>query len=430
MSDRMNAYSMAQPDPFGNMFGSMVPAGAIQPTSDLAQKKKLAKLTEDLEKKDPNYQQGIGFNRAAAENSLAQKIEEPEKPKYELNAVGSAAGVAGGAMAGSKMGETWHTDGKMGNMSAKDSKIAGGIAGAATTAAAIGGDYATKKGNEALGGALSGAAMGASMGSVAGPAGTAIGAVVGGVAGGVTGALKKKKRLLMEKEQKAEMDKYNKSVDEINRKKLGQADDLDRYQQVLQSVNSKSYEKGGKISYKRSGLLRYSHLDVNAGLAYIDSLKVERKKNGGKLANTPIIKTEKFQNGGEVMGKEQMHKMMSAIKAGLEKGMKPAEIAKKLGVSEEVIGKAISMMNPGNARKVQEAAAQAPMFKKGGKTESCKKGGKCGCKKCGTTGLTMIFRRGGVVDITKQSVYITEFHIYIHRLCFNFRQVNGVVNHI
>ena len=289
-------------------------------------------------------------------------------------------------------------------MSAKQSKVAGGAVGAATTVAAIGGDYATKKGNEALGGALSGAAMGASLGSVAGPWGTAIGAVVGGVAGGILGAKKRKERLLMEKEQKTGIDKYNKEVDAINKKRLTQADDLDRYENILRSVQNKSYENGGKISYKRSGLLRYSSLDINQGLDYINRLKVEKKKNGGKLENTPIIKAEKFQQGGAVVDKKEQ--ILAAVKEGLEKGMSREDIAKKLGISVEVVQKAISILNPGNARKVQENAAQTRTFKKGGKTTMCKKGGKCGCDKCKAAGLTLLFRRGGVVDLKKQNVIV------------------------
>jgi hypothetical protein len=382
---RINSYSNAQPDPYGNMFGSMVPKKAISPAEALkkkADKENLSNL-------------GLGRNTTSAYQNSIEQIEKPVEERFETDV--AAAGIGTLAAGAGAYKAKLKADGS----NKKQAAGAAGV-GAATAVAGIAGNQLTKNKQEIGGGILSGAAAGASMGSFIPVWGTAVGAVIGGVVGGITGNMKQKKRLLAEKTANAERNAYNKQAAAINRRNLGQAADLDRYEGLLR--NSKNYEKGGKLTYKRPGLLRYGSLDIQEGLDYINNLKVERKKNGGKLENVSVVQTEKFQNGGAMADKKAQ--FLAIVKKGLESGMKPDELAKKLGVSKEMISKAIFMLNPENAGKVQGAAAQAPMFKRGGKTQSCKKGGKCGCTKCATTNLARVFRRGGVVDIDKQNVIV------------------------
>lgn len=386
MANRINAYSMATPDAYGNMSGSMVTPGTIEPSLELSEKKRKKQQELMLQQADPNYQRGMGAYTMQAQNSLLEKIDnEPTRTKMDS---GAAFDATAGALA-KGVGDYQAQGGTFTGGNSAANKGAGLAAGTAA-AANIGGFFIDKihvqnkdKNKEIAGGVgkgwAKGSLQGAAAGSVIGPWGTLIGAAIGGTIGAISGGIKtskaRKNRLLMEKET----NEYNKRVEEINRKKLGQAADLDRYQQLLQSAGSNT------IRYKRGGgLLRYGYLNVTEGLSYINSLKVEKNKNGG------TIKTFKFQSGGSLAPankEEQMFaELVEKVKLGREKGLSNKDIATALKVEEDLINKITTALD--------EEAKSAPKFKTGGSLRT------------GQENLTALFRRGGIVDLKKQNVII------------------------
>ena len=163
--------------------------------------------------------------------------------------------------------------------------LASGVAGLGGVA----GNYLSQNGNETAGGAVSGLATGVQMGSAFGPWGMLIGGVIGAGAGAFMGNKKQEAREKYEKDYKEFQTEYNSNLKKIKQQRLGQADDLDAYDSLLNTVNER------KKLYRRGGLLRYEAFDVEEAKAYLESVRAERKKEAGKLSNTPI-----YQQGGVV----------------------------------------------------------------------------------------------------------------------------------
>src|SRR5690554_1031333 len=93
----------------------------------------------------------------------------------------------------------------------------------------------------------------------------------------------------MEKKDRDFRTGYNREAQEINRRNIGQAKDLDRYDNILRSIRSRN-PMTRTVSYRKGGILRYDVLDLVAAQEYIDSLKAKRYKDGGKLENVPMYK--------------------------------------------------------------------------------------------------------------------------------------------
>ena len=81
---------------------------------------------------------------------------------------------------------------------------------------------------------------------------------------------------------------YNKDLTTLKTQKLGQADDLDRYDALLNSV-----EKKKNSMYRKGGILRYEYFDFEEAKNYLEKVRRERAREAGKLENTPI-----FRGGG------------------------------------------------------------------------------------------------------------------------------------
>ena len=174
--------------------------------------------------------------------------------------------------------------------------------------------------------------------------------------------MKQDKRIKAESEEKKKRKEYNQKIKNIKHQTMGRAADIDKYQNILNSVKS----NGGR--YKKGGILKYSSLDVERAEKYLNGLKLEAHREGGKLKDVPMIKLA----GGGVM----------------DNADKPITRKKK--------------------KITRSSHSAAPVFKSGGKTKMCKKG--CSCKTCRpgkkAASLTLMLRRGGSIDISKENVIV------------------------
>jgi hypothetical protein len=204
-----------------------------------------------------------------------------------------------------------------------------------------------------LKGASKGANIGAAIGSFIPGLGTFVGAGIGAGLGSITGLIKgkgkMKERKRQERKDETERKAYNTKIKGIKRREIGKGADIDSYQKLLTAAGQ--YSNGGKIKFKKGGILKYSDLKVKDGISYLDSLvepeekapsKIFRLKKGGSVKLKPIKKTSKVTK----------------------------------------------------------------MYKKGG---GMSKSGGCGCSSCMKSakhGGTPKFRRGGKLDVDKQNVIL------------------------
>ena len=204
-----------------------------------------------------------------------------------------------------------------------------------------------------LKGASKGANIGAAIGSFIPGLGTFVGAGIGAGLGSITGLIKGKRKMKERKRQErkdeTERKAYNTKIKGIKRREIGKGADIDSYQKLLTAAGQ--YSNGGKIKFKKGGILKYSDLKVKDGISYLDSLvepeekapsKIFRLKKGGSVKLKPIKKTNKVTK----------------------------------------------------------------MYKRGG---GMSKSGGCGCSSCMKSakhGGTPKFRRGGKLDVDKQNVIL------------------------
>jgi hypothetical protein len=343
MGLRTNATSMSTPDPYGNMFGSMIPNGLVKPSTELAEKRRLKQLAEGLPTTSniysPNDPYGMVENAKKSVENL-KPLEKPESEKYQVDAAGTVATGANAAV------ENYKASIDAGG-STKQAGIAAGI-GAASVGAQVGGEALSKNKREGAGGALKGAATGAAVGASVGSIipgvgnliGAGVGAVVGAGVGLISGNKKKKARIKAEAaEEKARL-YYNTKIGEIKRKTIGQATDLARYQGILSQAQN--LDEQGNLKYRKGGILKYSTLNVREAQEYLNSL--EKSTAAKTLAETPII--PKLEKGGDLV------------------------------------------------------TQKTKVFKK------CKLGGNCGCEKCDKKSSVPIFKRGGPLDLQKKNVIV------------------------
>lgn len=340
MNQRVNYLSMGTVDPYGNMTNTMLPSSPIQPSSDL-----MARKQDELATTNNNFGE-YGKHTQEAQKSLMslKPLEKPEDVKVPINGAAAAVNVANSLNQGKTMFTADQFKG-----STKNAQLAGAGVGAATAVAGIAGGALSQNKHEIAGGALSGASTGAGIGTSILPGwGTLIGAGVGAIAGGVSGKLKQDKRIKDEKQAEKDRLEYNKEVERIRMQTLGQAEDMDMYQSILDRA------KRTNGVYRRGGLIRYGTIDVEAGQAYLDSLK-------GEKPSIPLADEKIFRHGG-------------------------------------IVENATPTVNTG------AITLKAPVFKRGGKAKmtKCKQGCTCDDKKS----LAVIFRRGGVVNLNKENVII------------------------
>jgi hypothetical protein len=158
-------------------------------------------------------------------------------------------------------------------------------------------------------------------------------------------------------------------------------------------IKSMSGEQQSSPIFKKGGLLKSK-----------SKKSMPAMRNGGRMNYSAPM----YQQGGKLSAEE--NKFIDGLSKLTEQGLNfelnklsKAVKGEKRGTGNEIIFRKLDHIKTElNNRK----SKTTPIFKKGGKTESCKKGGKCGCTKCKTTGLTMIFRRGGKVDLSKQNVIV------------------------
>jgi len=379
---------MATPDAYGNYTSSMIPSGTIQNATDVLSQNQLANQQRKQIMGNINTSSlelsGLGKNRQAAEQKVAgmKLLEKPKagpEARMDINSMlGGTQSIIGGTQQNKSAsgavadvaGNTFGGFGKAGTAS-----IIGGAAGIGNAL----GNFATQSGNEQLGGAVSGMASGASAGMAFGPWGAAAGAVIGGLGGWMKGKQLEQANDKAKKDEKEFREKYNKRITKLKEQTLGQADDLDAYDQILNTAKKK------QGLYRKGGILKYGRLDVAATEKYLNDLKTERYKEGGKLKDKPIIS---FAGGGVM---DNADKPITRKKKNKKKTTGPSHSAGTGGMT-------------------------APVFKKGGKAKMCKKG--CSCMKCGgkvhnkdtktkgSTKVALIFRRGGKLDLSKENVIV------------------------
>lgn len=205
-----------------------------------------------------------------------------------------------------------------------------------------------------LRGASKGANIGASIGSFIPGLGTLVGAGIGAGVGSITGLIKGKRKMKERKRQErkdeTERKAYNTKIKGIKRREIGKGADIDSYQKLLTAAGQ--YSNGGKIRFKKGGILKYSDLNVKESISYLDSLVEPEEKEPSKIF--------RLKKGGSVK-------------------LKPLKKTNKV----------------------------TKMYKKGGGMS--KSGGGCGCSSCMKSakhGGTPKFRRGGKLDVAKQNVIL------------------------
>ena len=370
---RANVNSMTTPDPYGNLFGSMIPKGTIKPSGKLT-----AKTLRELQ----NVRGGDGSPQEIMQDAResAARLTPVEKPvagpaeSFKMAPISEAvtSGVANiastlktsnlpssapsvspvdaAASAGSGAVSGGADIVKSGMSSATKGALTSAGVGALSAGASALGDVKNSQGKEDAGGVLKGAAAGASMGGMIGSvipgvgnlAGAGIGAFFGGVAGGIKGSKDRKARKGREAKDEQARNAYNKDLKIMKGQIIGQAEDRAKYRSLLNSTSS--YSLGGEIKFKKGGILKYDKLNIKSANRYLDSLDVEYKQKGGVL-------------------------------------------------------KDVSIVGKGDIPKVKKKLGKAKTFKK----KSC--GGKCACKTCSHE-AARIFRRGGKMDVNKQNVII------------------------
>jgi hypothetical protein len=297
MALRTNATAMSTPDPYGNMFGSMIPSGLVRPSAELAEKKRLKQLTEGIPTTSnvysPNDPYGMVENAKKSVENL-KPLEKPEAEKYTVDAAGALSTGANTAT------ENYKAAIDAGGTS-KQAGIAAGI-GVAQVGAEVGGEALSKNKHEVAGGALKGASKGAAVGAAAGSfipgignlIGAGIGAAVGAGVGALVGNKKKKARLKAESAEEKARTEYNTKIAEIKRKTIGQATDLSRYQGILNQ--SQNLDAQGNLKYRKGGILKYGTLNIAEGQAYLDSLA---KPKNVSLSDVPVV--SKLEKGGNLI---------------------------------------------------------------------------------------------------------------------------------
>ena len=180
--------------------------------------------------------------------------------------------------------------------------------------------------------------------------GAGIGAGIGAITGAVVGKKKMKERKKQEKLDEVERKAYNTKIKGIKRREIGKGADIDSYKRLLSAAGQ--YSNGGKIRFKKGGILKYSDLNVKESISYLDSLVEPEEKAPSKIF--------RLKKGGSVK-------------------LKPRKKTNKV----------------------------TKMYKKGGGMS--KSGGGCGCSSCMKSakhGGTPKFRRGGKLDVAKQNVIL------------------------
>lgn len=358
---------MFQPDNYGSYQGSMVPEGIIKPGTSLVSKKDLEQQRNSalnaLDQTTVDYS-GLGENRKKAEQLVANMntIETSKTPdaQFDFNSlISGASNIASGAKENAGAGLITKTG--------EFAKGATGIMGGVGAIGGAAGNYLSQAGHHTAGSTVSGLTKGISTGMMFGP----LGAAVGGAFGALYGFGQGKATSAAVKKAKADEEEFVKDYNEkVTKKKsqiLGQADDADSWAEL--QANAKKLEQYGKrkntynMRYMGGGLLRYKPEIIEE--------KPEEKETG-KLEDVPMYR------GGGVMDVSNKDKKTKKKKVVLERGA---------------------------------YAMQAPTFKKGGKVSKCKKGCPCDpCKKkakhARQAQLTMIFRRGGKVHLSKENVII------------------------
>ena len=285
---RNNAYSRISPDQYGNSFGSMIPKGTVLKTKkDLDMRDRSSELQPVVGDRSllKNYNQTIDDAQKSVEH--LKPIEKPEFVGTDFDTLGAASSAVEQGISASRMAS--ETGGKgllSSNKSSGKGLSKGGAAGIAAGTAVVGavGAHQTANKNETVGGAMSGVATGASLGmTVGGPWGAAAGAVIGGIAGGIMGNKAKNRRKKLEKQEEAKRNAYNAEIAEIKRKTIGRAEELAKYQRIVNDASK--YDSQGNLRFKRGGLLQYDTLNINEAKNYLKELEknnsVQKYQHGG-----------------------------------------------------------------------------------------------------------------------------------------------------
>ena len=390
---RPNSITRLQPDPYGNFKGTNAPQGGV------ASKKLVAK----------------NFNSSVANKKLAPSKLLPTQPKITTEAP-KTSDVAMDAVAGN-MGNVGKAASNIKNYTPEAGGMSkGGNAAlqAGMVAASIGGDIATKKNNEILGGFLTGTAQGAGMGlSVGGPWGALAGGIIGGIAGTAGGIKKDRAGKKLTREANKEQKKLNLERDKEREKNILKAKELERYNQVMNA--SDNYDQYGNLRLKKGGILRYKTLNIKEIEEAKSFLEAEKAKENGLLKNKSFI-TEKFQSGGKLNPSKKQLKLQKRVEAvkstmGSLKTTDIKEITAKLNslpeykdskFDEEEVTFIIENVAKGDKKSPK-------LMRKGGKA-GC--GKSCSCNTCTkkkkiTVKTVRYFRRGGSTkDLLKQHVII------------------------
>jgi len=285
---RNNAYSRLAPDPYGNTYGTMIPEGAVKPRKSLVKRPELINPNETV---------------AKAQESVAhlKPLEKPVFDKQDFDYLGASMSGLQGAQEGFKAAKS----AKVAADAAKAAKTTADVAGTASkagkalgsnlsagaaagvgAAAAIGsiaGSHLEANKKEKIGGVLKGASSGASLGMTLGSVvpgiGTAVGAaggaLIGATAGLITGGQKQDRREKQEAEEERRRKKYNREVAEIKRKTIGRAQELSKYQRVLNEASR--YDSQGNMRYKKGGLIKYDIVNINDIKEHFDKVESEIK---------------------------------------------------------------------------------------------------------------------------------------------------------
>jgi len=359
-NNRVNAYSMVTPDPYGNMSGSMVP---------IVPQKNLIKANNNLQPSNSFYNDN--YNNIMSQKTLDQPVYSNRISDENITS-SSAASLASLGKVGAD-----YSSAIKGGATTKEAAGQAGI-GLASAAATIGGgmikdkaintvkyDYkgeVTKDSHKGMigGSALKGAGTGATMGASFGPWGAAIGAVVGAGVGAGVGASQKKK--LIKSENAAERDRllYNKNLKETQRVAKGQNNDILNSQALFANT---AYSKGGSLN---SPLVKF--------------------QIGGSLSLTPKPKAE-----------DEQARMLNAIAQLYSDGHSTKQISEKMGMKESDVVSVLQAIAEQNKQQ-----SSTPVYKGGGKIVASKKL----VQKCNCGGKTKMFRRGGVLDLEKENVIV------------------------
>ena len=434
MATRVNAYSMSQPDAYGNMGNSMVPKGTPSGGSLLTPPASPTfnpnKVVEDARKS------------VAGLKTIDKQVDKPiDWGEFAVNSMGKVGGAAGEMLP--KGGTAKSADQGFSSDSTRATRDAGtavlggaprkagmsdlakqsnpisapkagggmagkmggaaGVAGAASVLTDIGGEALNKSKHEVWGGMAKGAGKGALIGAnpllvaATGGLSVAAGAVVGATVGGIKGNMDKNKRLSAESKAETARLTHNNRVKDLQRKTVGQSQDLAAYQSILNSSDGKT------VRYKTGGLMKFGELDVVEAQAYLDTLKVAKHKEDGKLYNTPIIK---HQLGGPVSAgtDDNTKKLMLKAYEMHQNGSSPQQIAETLKLDEPTMKKVMQTViklsannkgtKPDTSKNLDTTVNATQQFRRGGPIFDF------------NNSKIPSLRRGGPLDVKKQNVIV------------------------